>query len=168
MSVGPCLTLSSDMSFSQPSDAPSAGASVSEDRYSPHLPPRGWHTYAVATGPASSLGAHPHPTRKQNQPRSSTVLSSLHFSVPRMFNYIPTSFPKEFKAPVLCVFFAVALGWAGSGLAHWHPRTLRFRGALPWSCSQRVSYRGRAGTQLLAWMGLPLQEVSGALPLLEV
>lgn len=48
--------------------------------------------------------------RKQNQLRGSTVLSSLHFSIPRMFNYIPTLFPKEFKAPVLCALFAVALG----------------------------------------------------------
>lgn len=48
--------------------------------------------------------------RKQNQLRGSTVLSSLHFSVPRMFNYIPTLFPKEFKAPVLWALFAVALG----------------------------------------------------------
>lgn len=48
--------------------------------------------------------------KEQIQLRYSTVLSSLHFSVPRMFNYIPTLFPKEFKAPVLCVFFAVALG----------------------------------------------------------
>lgn len=41
LSVFLCLALSSDVSVSQPSDAPSAGASFSEDRLSPHPFPGG-------------------------------------------------------------------------------------------------------------------------------
>lgn len=89
LSVCLCLALSSDVSVSQPSDAPSAGASISKDRHSPHLSPGGQP--GTRTGHGASLPlwetVPPNPPAMRKSKNSSsgcTALYSLHFLVPRV------------------------------------------------------------------------------------
>lgn len=80
LSVCLCPALSSDVSVSQSSEAPSAGVSVSEVRHSPHLSP--WGPGMHAFWPR---GAGPRPVRKsKNSSSGCAVLYSLHVSVPRV------------------------------------------------------------------------------------
>lgn len=106
--------------------------------------PEARHARALATGTRRLSGSGSMPCEKEQKQllRLHRTLQFAFLCPTLVFNYILALFPKEFQALVLCLFFPVTAGWAGTHLALWQARTLRFGGALSRSWSERASGPG--------------------------